>query len=277
MVFDSRMEGFLGANVPWHWHEYAELMVVREGCVTVAVPGQQVTLRAGQGCFFNGSALHRAAAADESPCRASVVIFDPMLVSGGEGELFERYVRPLLYCRQLVLMPLTGQEDWHQSVLDGIGAAAEIYDRRDFSWEFLLRRTLTDVWLTLLRGAGDQLGRSGRGIREQRLRSILRYFQEHLGGTLHLEEASAAAGLSTRECTRCFRELLNLSPIEYLTELRVRAAALELEQSVLPLAQVGGNAGFSSSSYFGKVFRQYTGCTPRAYRKMARRAEEKDA
>ncbi len=74
-----------------------------------------------------------------------------------------------------------------------------------------------------------------------------------------------AAGLSERECNRCFRKTVQITPIEYLNQFRIRMAAQMLvhtDQSILSIADF---CGFQSASYFGKVFKKITGKTPYEY------------
>ncbi len=255
-AFESRMEGFLGGVSPWHWHRPAQFLRVLEGSVAVDIPGSRLVLEPGQGCFLNGSALHRLERLGER-ARILVVVFDPALVAGSDaGPLYAQYVQPLLQSRTLVRISKT----------------VDIVRCQDFGWELDARHQLTEAWMALVRAWGTSIRQGGRIIREQRVRAMLSYVRQHLTEPMRLEEMSAAAGISPRECTRCFRDVLGISAVEHVTLLRVRAAARMLEEGSESLGRVGEAAGFSSSSYFGKVFRQLTGHTPRDYRKAARRA-----
>ena len=272
---ESRMEGYLGSFVPWHWHEHAQLLYVREGQVTVSAPCMEVTLEAGQGCFFSPSALHKAVCPEGTTARVAVLLFDPeAVIAGGDESLVTRYVMPILNSRSLTMVPLNGGEPWQRTALAGVKAAAAACAGKAYGWEFTARSNLTDIWLAMLQLLDTWPMPATRGIRERRLRTILRFLQEHLSENMRLDEAATASGISGRECTRCFHDLLDMTPIEYLTILRIRVAALELERGHGSLAKVGMDAGFSSSSYFGKVFRQYTGQTPRSYRRLTQPVPE---
>ncbi|WP_394916419.1 helix-turn-helix domain-containing protein [uncultured Robinsoniella sp.] len=75
------------------------------------------------------------------------------------------------------------------------------------------------------------------------------------------------ANISTRECSRCFQRCIKLSPMNYLNEHRIRMAAQMLLQTNKSIMTISECCGFSSSSYFGKIFQDYMGCTPKNYRK----------
>ena len=73
--------------------------------------------------------------------------------------------------------------------------------------------------------------------------------------------------ISKRVCFRLFRENLHMSPIEYITSYRLNKARQRLIGTNETITQIAYNCGFGSSSYFGKVFREYFDDTPANYRK----------
>ena len=60
----------------------------------------------------------------------------------------------------------------------------------------------------------------------------------------------------------CFRQVLGISPMEFLTTYRLEQARHLLLTTDWPSAQVGEQCGFPDPSYFGKLFRQKMGKTP---------------
>jgi len=82
-----------------------------------------------------------------------------------------------------------------------------------------------------------------------------------------LDSMAEHCGLGVTRFVHYFRQLTNSTPMQYLTHLRVEAAATKLLQ--LPAAQISDisyECGFTSSQYFATVFRKQFGCTPAAYR-----------
>ena len=56
--------------------------------------------------------------------------------------------------------------------------------------------------------------------------------------------------------------------MEYILKTRIVLAKNDLRKTVLPVAQIGDSAGFSSPAYFCRVFKQETGLTPLQYRRQ---------
>lgn len=65
---------------------------------------------------------------------------------------------------------------------------------------------------------------------------------------------------------RIFTSKAGVSPIEYITRERMRKAEQLLRSSDLNIANIAKMSGFSSDKYFMKIFREYSGTTPGAFR-----------
>lgn len=96
---------------------------------------------------------------------------------------------------------------------------------------------------------------------------MIGFVEEHYGEKITLQEIAQSAGLGERECGRCFSRSIGMPPIEYLNRYRIRQAARLIVQTSDPIGQIAEQCGFSSDSYFGKMFREQMGCSPREYRK----------
>jgi AraC-like DNA-binding protein len=78
-------------------------------------------------------------------------------------------------------------------------------------------------------------------------------------------DVAAHVGLSERHLTRCFHQEVGLTPITYLNRYRVKQARLLLDAGQKGITEIAGAVGFSSSSYFTRVFRDEMGVSPREY------------
>lgn len=67
-----------------------------------------------------------------------------------------------------------------------------------------------------------------------------------------------------------FAGLLGLSPLEYLTELRMQRAAALLARTAAGLKEIGARVGYDSASSFSRAFTRWAGMPPRAYRESRR-------
>lgn len=72
--------------------------------------------------------------------------------------------------------------------------------------------------------------------------------------------------LSDDYVRRQFRAIFHMSPITYLTQLRITEAKNLLVGTDLSITELCQRSGFSDSKYFARVFRQLTDSTPMEYR-----------
>ena len=82
-----------------------------------------------------------------------------------------------------------------------------------------------------------------------------------------VEELAAEDGMSRSHFSHIFRERTGLTPAHFITETRVRQAALMLVQSRTPLKHIADACGFANVNHFSKVFRRFQHISPAAYRR----------
>ena len=90
-------------------------------------------------------------------------------------------------------------------------------------------------------------------IASERMKRMLRYVEEHYAEELTVEKIAACVALSESACLRSFRQLLGITPIQYVKQFRVEKAAELLRSTRLKTGEIGLECGFSDGSYFIKT------------------------
>lgn len=98
------------------------------------------------------------------------------------------------------------------------------------------------------------------------VRRAIEFIQANLAGDIRLADIAAAAGQSLFHFSRTFRAATGLTPHRYLTQARIERAKTLLRESDLPLVVIADEAGFSDQSHMSKVFKNWTGSTPKQFR-----------
>jgi len=89
------------------------------------------------------------------------------------------------------------------------------------------------------------------------------YISENYAQPLSMQSVCDELGISQTYLSRIFRKYSNTTFNVYLTQCRIEAAKKLLrDKPNLLLRDVAACVGYDDSSYFSKVFRQYTGITP---------------
>ena len=93
---------------------------------------------------------------------------------------------------------------------------------------------------------------------------------------ISLESVAEAIGVSRFYLSRLFKTQLGMNYSAYLTEKRVRMAALLMDtQRELNNRDIAEYVGFRDPDYFGKVFKRTMGCTVSEYRDKRKQEEQR--
>lgn len=115
--------------------------------------------------------------------------------------------------------------------------------------------------------AQNQSIRSISSVKENRsVQSAIAFMKENYQRQITLGELALHVGYSQNHFQRIFTEIMGSSPREYLEHVRVEKAKYLLAQNEKSLSEIAQDCGFSSQSYFSKVFRKRTFITPGEFR-----------
>ncbi len=103
------------------------------------------------------------------------------------------------------------------------------------------------------------------------IHEILDYISAHYADSLTLKSLAEAFNFNYFYLSKYFSAHCNEGFNEYLNRVRVEKACEILLQEHLPISEVCGAVGYMDHSYFTKVFKKFTGCTPKQYRVRAER------
>ena len=256
----------------WHWHSAFEIDYVAEGEAQIRSAGQTLHLKKGDAVFINSNVMHDIHAWNSvQGCTLYAHIFDMQFLSGTYHSIFEtKYLMPILKCPDLQLHLIHADNYRHLRMLEQIARLAILAEEEPFGYEFEIRSELCRFWCLLFEDTAALRANQTvhNGADEERLKLMLDYIHTNYKQKITLAEIAASANISSRECTRCFQRCIGISPVNYLISCRVRTAAQMLLTTNLSITTISEDCGFSSASYFGKLFHDWMGCTPREYRKQ---------
>lgn len=92
------------------------------------------------------------------------------------------------------------------------------------------------------------------------------FMEENLGEPLDRDSVARAAGLSGSHFSHLIREKTGRTFTDLMAQYRVDHAKAMLRRTDKSIIQIALECGFEDQSYFSRVFKRYTGTTPRAYR-----------
>ncbi|HEY8890112.1 MAG TPA: helix-turn-helix domain-containing protein [Clostridium sp.] len=268
--FSDISKGVTG-DIPWHWHDEIELLVVHSGAVCLSMSKMSYTLHKGEGAFINSGVLHSAQIEGNDGCILNSFVFRPSLIYGEVESIIEqRYMRPLSSTNELSCIVFHKTIEWQAQTLHCIQSAYDAFQKEEFGYELLVWENLSHVCYLIIQNMLPVLEqqKQGENMDSVRVKQMLNFIHKSYGESLGLKQIADVSIISKRECLRCFQSILGMSPMQYLIKYRISVAARLLRETDESITEICNRCGFVSPSYFSKMFKRFIDCTPTSYRKI---------
>lgn len=131
--------------------------------------------------------------------------------------------------------------------------------------------SLARVFLVkLVQKYGDQRSDAvlfSKAFTAQHYKRVLDYVADNYEKQIQIEDIARQAGLSASHFSRLFKLTIGDTPHQFLMRYRIERAAGLLADKARPMIDIALACGFSDQPHFSRVFREFRGVTPKAYRK----------
>ena len=112
---------------------------------------------------------------------------------------------------------------------------------------------------------------------EEMMGKLMQYIEEHISDeNLKIEDMADAVSLGRTVFYSKIKQLVGLTPSDFLRQIRMQRAIQLVEKSKLSFSEIAYSSGFSDPKYFSKCFKKETGMTPSEYRKAKQQSESSD-
>lgn len=106
-------------------------------------------------------------------------------------------------------------------------------------------------------------------LTDVRLMQAVRYIEENYTQNITVEQLSSCCQMSMPRFFPKFKKQFGLTPVEYVNQYRITRAIILLMNGTASVEEIGDQVGFESTAYFRRVFKKFTGRSPRDFRKNA--------
>lgn len=100
------------------------------------------------------------------------------------------------------------------------------------------------------------------------------YILTHLTEPIYMDELVGSSGISVSHFKHKFKEQIGLTPREYINHMKIDKAKERVAKGNESITDIAFDYGFSTSNYFCVVFKQFTGQSPKEYRKQVGSSEK---
>ena len=243
-----------------HSHPAIEIVAVRSGLLNCQICGEELCVKAGETVLINSNTGHRLLPENVEITYIQVdlrdyqehigdgefsVLYDfmsrtrakPYLVLSGDGEMDSLFQR--------ICQKYNENSRWYLK--------AYIYELAAFLYarNFIAPPAIAPGKL-------------------EKIAPIVRYVDANYKLPITLEDICTASGYSKFSVCHTFKGVTGATVFDYINYLRIWQAVEELKQRNHAISQIATACGFSSVTYFNRVFKNVMGCSPSVYRKQLR-------
>ena len=258
-------------RMPYHRHEFLELVVVLRGAYTQSINGVLHRHHAGSICMLNPNVIHR----DVVPGPEDRVMFLGLSQNYLRGDLARGFKPHPELASFLEHRKGHGAQQYvlfhppdFRAVTALIAQILEEDTQKLPGHHFIIGGLLTRLLSLLAEGRHYEIHcQSDSEIHENLVAEILQYMREHLT-SLTRRELAAFFHFNPDYLNRLLQEVTGQSYSAHLREMRLEWAADRLKNSELSVNTVIRELGFSNKGYFNRIFKERYGVLPGEYRKQ---------
>lgn len=235
-----------GHNYSTNWHENMEILLFLSGRGRVYCEDAVREMQEGDIAVIGSGMLHRVES-DEGT-RYHCLIPDL-------GFLHKNGIHPDRHRFPLGIRDETLSADYRR--------VAEAFATADAYRECAVRGALLTFTVELLRRFGEE-GEAQKTEANAPVRNAIDYIRAHYTEPLEIDTLATVAGLSKFHFIREFKRVTGQTAVTYINTVRTERAAMMLREGSVSVSEVAAACGFSSHSYFSKVFFRHRGILPSA-------------
>lgn len=265
-VADVRIEALYGDGpahgviCTLHYHDELEIISVTEGEMEFSVDDKRYRAQTGDTVFCSARIPHATYLIDGS-CRYTLIQFRPekyLEDDNNNGKYFNRFIRSSAVPFAIV----------HNNRITALIATAleETRSQRE-AWDLSVKGLVYSLLSLLCREGVISSKSSVYSADVEKIRPALAYIEEHYSENITLNDISAVQNLNPSYFCRIFKRASGSNFIDYLNFVRVCKSERLLANENASILSIAYDVGFSSVSYFNRIFKRYKNCTPTAYRR----------
>lgn len=243
-----------------HYHDEIELLPIRSGSLHCVAEGVEYVGKVGDIIFVNSRVPHSTYATEPT-------IYG--LLQFRETDFIDTEILKVLkYSARLSTLDSASVRILRiEDLFDSICSLIDEVERAESGYDFFVRgyifHTLGILYRNGIISNPEQLWAS-KDI--QRVVSALSYINEYYSDVITLDQMSEMLGFDPSYFCRVFKSAIGATFTEYLNFVRVCKAETLLAKTNDSILDISERVGFSSPSYFNRVFKRYLNISPKHYR-----------
>ena len=259
--------------VQMHTHDCVDITFCTGG--TALAPVGDMTLDFYKGCIMAVSGNVPHGIAQPKDFEGYSIMFDPFLIESRNPKIKDSpgyHSMITLSSLPVDNSPFYSSVEVHAPYFSQLKEIAERlvyeYERADEFSPSVITGLLYSFVVTLVRQFEERV--ATHSIDRSILYVSSEIMQRNVSNKISIKEIASACNISEQHLHRVYKKVRGKTPLQTLTELRLRKAQYLLVTTPNSLSKIAGLCGFYDSSHMNKVFLKVMGILPADYRRKHR-------
>lgn len=259
-------------HVAPHWHTSIEILYFLHDSATVCVGSNYYTVEAGDLIIINAGEVHSVSGAEyETPTHFVLKVLPELLYISENNSLEANYLLPFTISGFTQHRLINKDHLYDSHVIPLMNEIYTEFHSKHFGYELLIQANINKIFLWILRywqSQGMQIEQLflQNSMDYTRLKMLFQYVQDHYHEPIHVAEMADLCNMNYSYFSRYFKKLTGKTFVEYVNYIRLTEAEKLLLTTNLNITQISFATGFSSTSYFIKIFKKHRGISPNKMR-----------
>lgn len=230
-----------------HWHQNPEILYFAEGRAEIAIGTDRVCAESGDIIIIPSNALHS--------------------IDSAETVSYYCLIPDLEFCKSFGISPedIDFTHQIHDEALNAkMDTIIDEFRRRDNYY----KPTILSEIISLLSYTARHHSvvsvpvEKAQTAKFEIVKKALMYINGHYSEELTLDAIAGHVGVTRYYFCHVFKQLTNMTPVNYLNYIRCRRAKELIAQNGFSVGRAAEECGFSNLSYFTRTYKKYNGCPP---------------
>lgn len=261
-----------------HYHNDVELLYFYEGKAHVIVGSEYFLIKEGEMILINSNEIHAILAQKEEYTNYICITVNPSMLYSGSHNVFEsKYVLPFTTMKNYTHQRVFLKDDLEEShIPKTVNDIFYEYSRKEYGFEMAIHIDIYRIFLWLLRNWESRGMRTGEEFSVlnqneiERLQKLFEYVDEHYNEDITAGTVTSICCIDYSYFSRQFKKITGKTFKEYLHYVRITEAEKMLLTTDMNITEIAFRTGFSTTSYFIKVFKTLKKITPKEVRRLLR-------
>lgn len=255
-------------HVGAHWHTSIEMLYFLQDSATVWIGSHHYQVHSGDLIIINAGEVHSATGEEgDTPTHLVLKVLPELLYISDNNSFETNYLLPFTIAgfTQNRLIPKDHLQD--SPVIPLIDEVYNEFHTRQYGYELSIQANINKIFLWILRywqSKGMKLEQLFHQNSKDyaRLKKLFEYVQNNYHQPIYLAEMAEICNMNDSYFSRYFKKLTGKTFVEYVNYIRLTEAEKLLLTTDLNITQIAFATGFSSASYFIKIYKKHRGTSP---------------